>query len=248
MLDFHLHYHQCRHPSNADVRAKKGFIRFEENSEFNPSKLLPSIKTNKVLKANKNKRYPKNRDLSMTVIKSGRLAIQGGRTKREESKLNSSMSRDSSNREKRIQFPMSRKEASLILQEYLYDYEQMEILDYDKIYYIDINGRKDPDSREGGLKCKNSKKEKPSKSEFNNGFDNENGDYLYAMKDHIAYRYELMKELGKGSFGSVIKAFDHMKKEFVALKILRNRKKLHKQGMVEINLIKTLNKDDPSDK
>lgn len=68
------------------------------------------------------------------------------------------------------------------------------------------------------------------------------------MNDHIAYRYEITKELGKGSFGVVLKAFDHMNKEFVALKILRNRKKLHKQGIVEIKLIEHLNKDDPQDK
>lgn len=94
----------------------------------------------------------------------------------------------------------------------------------------------------------NNQKLKPPDTEFNHGFDNENGDYLYSINDHFAYRYEILKELGKGSFGSVLQAFDHMKKEFVALKILRNRKKLHKQGMIEINLLETLNEDDQEDK
>lgn len=39
-----------------------------------------------------------------------------------------------------------------------------------------------------------------------------------------------------------------LNKEFVALKILRNRKKLHKQGLVEVKLIEHLNKNDPGDK
>ena len=47
------------------------------------------------------------------------------------------------------------------------------------------------------------------------------------MYDHIDYRYEIIDILGKGSFGSVVKAFDHKKKEFCAIKIIRNKKKFH---------------------
>jgi dual specificity tyrosine-phosphorylation-regulated kinase 2/3/4 len=68
------------------------------------------------------------------------------------------------------------------------------------------------------------------------------------MHEHIAYRYEPVKKLGKGSFGIVIKVFDHKNKEFVALKILKNKKRLYKQGLVEAKLIDTLNKADPEDK
>jgi serine/threonine protein kinase len=42
------------------------------------------------------------------------------------------------------------------------------------------------------------------------------------INEHIAYRYELIKKIGKGSFGIVVRAFDHKTKEFVALKILKN--------------------------
>jgi len=54
--------------------------------------------------------------------------------------------------------------------------------------------------------------------------------------------------LGKGSFGIVVRAFDHKKKEFVALKILKNKERLYKQGLVEAKLIETLNRNDPEDK
>jgi serine/threonine protein kinase len=45
------------------------------------------------------------------------------------------------------------------------------------------------------------------------------------MKDHIAFRYEILGFLGKGSFGIAVKAFDHKRKEEVALKIIKNKKK-----------------------
>ena len=48
------------------------------------------------------------------------------------------------------------------------------------------------------------------------------------MNEHIAYRYEIVKRLGKGSFGIVLKVFDHKTKEYVALKILKNNKRLYK--------------------
>ena len=57
---------------------------------------------------------------------------------------------------------------------------------------------------------------------YNHGFDNEQQEYIVVMNEHIAYRYELVKRLGKGSFGIVLRAFDHKTKEVVALKILKN--------------------------
>ena len=46
----------------------------------------------------------------------------------------------------------------------------------------------------------------------------------------------------------MLRCFDHKEKEFVALKILKNKKRLYKQGLVEAKLIEALNKKDPEDK
>lgn len=82
----------------------------------------------------------------------------------------------------------------------------------------------------------------------NHGFDNESQEYNILMNEHVGYRYEFVKKLGKGSFGIVMKAFDHKLKEFVAVKVLKNKKRLYKQGLVEAKLIESLNKSDPDDK
>lgn len=40
--------------------------------------------------------------------------------------------------------------------------------------------------------------------EHNFGYDDENGDYKYSENDHIGYRYQIIKFLGKGSFGTAL--------------------------------------------
>lgn len=228
-----LMFPEVSHPSlqNAIGTSKNG----DKNKIKSNSKLFPSINTKKDLSASHTKRTPKNRDLSMTVIKSGRLALQDESHTSHDFKTNSSMRREKGPKKNVVQFPLNRKEAFIALEELLYEYEQLEILDYDKIYFFNVKDRR-------------SKKIKQPEGESNFGFDHNSGDYKYQLHDHVAYRYEIIRELGKGSFGVVLRAFDHLKKEFVALKILRNKKKLHKQGLVEIKLIETLNKNDPEDK
>ncbi len=61
----------------------------------------------------------------------------------------------------------------------------------------------------------------------NNGFDTDSNEYLSRINEHICYRFEIVKKLGKGSFGVVLKAYDHKKKEYVALKILKNKSRLY---------------------
>ena len=82
----------------------------------------------------------------------------------------------------------------------------------------------------------------------NNGFDNDKNEYIAEEGQHIAYRFEIMGRLGKGSFGQVFKCYDHKKGETVALKILRNKKRLYKQGLIEAKILDQLCDNDPEDK
>jgi dual specificity tyrosine-phosphorylation-regulated kinase 2/3/4 len=74
------------------------------------------------------------------------------------------------------------------------------------------------------------------------GFDDERGDYLIVNHDHISYRYEVLDMLGKGSFGQVAKCYDHKTGEYVAIKIIRNKKRFHCQAVVEVKILNNLNK------
>lgn len=49
----------------------------------------------------------------------------------------------------------------------------------------------------------------PAKGVSDGGYDDENYHYRVKLGDHIAYRYEIVKELGRGTFGVVISAIDH---------------------------------------
>ena len=46
----------------------------------------------------------------------------------------------------------------------------------------------------------------------------------------------MLKEIGKGSFGQVIKAYDHKTHQHVALKIMRNEKRFQRQAQEEIKV------------
>jgi dual specificity tyrosine-phosphorylation-regulated kinase 2/3/4 len=42
-----------------------------------------------------------------------------------------------------------------------------------------------------------------------------------------------------------VKGFDHKSKELVAIKVIRNKKRFHKQAMVEVRILDHLKTNDP---
>jgi len=77
-------------------------------------------------------------------------------------------------------------------------------------------------------------------SATNFGYDDERGDYNIILGDHLAYRYEVVDVLGKGSFGQVVRCIDHKTGGLVAVKIIRNKKRFHQQALVEVNILQKL--------
>ncbi|CAG9315243.1 unnamed protein product [Blepharisma stoltei] len=78
----------------------------------------------------------------------------------------------------------------------------------------------------------------------NHGFDDAKANYLLYKHDHLAYRYEILKVLGKGSFGQVCECFDHKNNESVAMKIIKNKKQFLPQSAVELKVLKTIMEED----
>ena len=68
----------------------------------------------------------------------------------------------------------------------------------------------------------------------------------YEKKCEIIFhlRYEILKVIGKGSFGQVLKVYDHKTHQHVALKMVRNEKRFHRQAQEEIRILEHLRKQD----
>lgn len=64
--------------------------------------------------------------------------------------------------------------------------------------------------------------------------------YICHAHDHIYYRYELIKGLGKGAFGKVYLVFDHKEKKEKALKIIRAEDRFVRQSRLEAHILKKM--------
>ena len=75
---------------------------------------------------------------------------------------------------------------------------------------------------------------------FNEGFDDDGGNYVVQIGEEIAQRYIVSDILGKGSFGIVVKAHDHRRDENVALKMIKNKPQFTAQAKIEIDILSKL--------
>lgn len=82
---------------------------------------------------------------------------------------------------------------------------------------------------------------------FNDGYDDENADYIVRVGELFNDRYEVIGSLGKGSFGQVVKGFDRLTGEYVAVKIIKNKTPFYNQALIEIRLLQHMNSKDPDD-
>lgn len=106
-------------------------------------------------------------------------------------------------------------------------FERGEIVDYNSIYFCGMENAK---KHVGDLNAETA----------NFGYDDERGDYNIVAGDHLAYRYEIIDILGKGSFGQVVRCIDHRTGGLVAIKIIRNKKRFHQQALVEVDILQKL--------
>ncbi|XP_029453093.1 dual specificity tyrosine-phosphorylation-regulated kinase 2 [Rhinatrema bivittatum] len=125
--------------------------------------------------------------------------------------------------------PMTPEQAMKQYMQKLTAFEHHEIFNYPEVYFLGPNAKK----RQGVIGGPN-----------NGGYDDEQGSYVQIPHDHVAYRYEVLKVIGKGSFGQVVKVYDHKVHQHVALKMVRNEKRFHRQAAEEIRILEHLRKQD----
>ncbi|CAM9317909.1 unnamed protein product, partial [Lampetra planeri] len=61
---------------------------------------------------------------------------------------------------------------------------------------------------------------KPRGGDNNDGYDDDNNNYIPVRKEQVHYRYEVQKKIGEGGQGLVLQCLDHKTKTLVAVKML----------------------------
>ncbi|XP_024516982.1 dual specificity protein kinase YAK1 homolog isoform X1 [Selaginella moellendorffii] len=86
----------------------------------------------------------------------------------------------------------------------------------------------------------------PSAGVSNNGLDNKNSDLILAVNGIIynpKHRYVVKEMLGQGTFGQVVKCWSDRENGYVAVKVIKNQPAYYQQALVEIEILKMLNRD-----
>jgi hypothetical protein len=132
---------------------------------------------------------------------------------------------DMNNRRKRswdeMKLPVNPSTVIKLFSHLLSDWEKEEIVKYTSVYYI------------GELAKSNE-----------HILDDESGYLNVSAHDHICFRYEVIKVLGKGTFGQVVEVYDHATSRSLAMKIIKNHREFYEQALDEINILKLLKDND----
>lgn len=70
--------------------------------------------------------------------------------------------------------------------------------------------------------------------------DDANHDYIIRPGEIFNLRYEIDSLIGRGSFGQVVRAYDHIEHCLVAIKIIKDKKAFYDQAKIEVNLLKLI--------
>ena len=81
----------------------------------------------------------------------------------------------------------------------------------------------------------------------NNGWDDDNYDYIVTGGELFYSHYVIKERIGKGSFGQVVRAVDTRTNKDVAIKIIKSKKPFLLQAKTEIELLTHLGERDPGD-
>lgn len=128
-----------------------------------------------------------------------------------------------------FQLPYTHDEAISVVGHRLTAFELHEIKRFSEIYFT-------------GTNCKKIQAEmsQTGPGYRNHRFDDENDNYIIVPHDHILYRYQIIGKIGEGTFCKMIKAYDHKRRRFVAIKMIRNNEYFNKLLETEISILEKL--------
>lgn len=115
------------------------------------------------------------------------------------------------------------------------------------VYYHRKKARAEKRAREKAAATESSGRKK-ERLILNDGYDDENNDYIISIGEKWMDRYEIQSVIGKGSFGQVVKAYDMLDNDPVAIKIIKNKKPFYNQAQIEVHLLELMNKHDTNSK
>lgn len=108
------------------------------------------------------------------------------------------------------------------------------------VYYESRDARRAARQKEKGMK-------QGAGGTNNNGWDDENYDYIITQGEMFYGRYKIKERIGKGSFGQVVRAEDVESHREVAIKIIKSKKPFLMQAKTEIELLTHLWEKDQDD-
>ena len=93
---------------------------------------------------------------------------------------------------------------------------------------------------------------RPDQPRFNNGYDNENHDFILRVHDAIRSPngdvYEVLDLLGVGTFGQVVKCLELGSSRTVALKVVKNQEAYLRQALMEVYVLQMLHRTFPAER
>ncbi|KAL7778171.1 hypothetical protein CFE70_004847 [Pyrenophora teres f. teres 0-1] len=221
-------------PGNAGIRVVSGHVDASNNQ---PTQKSSSILTpmQRMLGTKSSSNMLKSRNLDSNLDRDDMLADEEMKKLASKRKDFEHAARDVDELRKRATAKERVSPSDAMRMANLNIFERGEIIDYKEVYFC---GTKNAKKHVGDLNAQTA----------NFGYDDERGDYNIVLGDHLAYRYEVVDLLGKGSFGQVVRCVDHKTGGLEAIKIIRNKKRFHQQALVEVNILQKLREWDPDNK
>lgn len=75
--------------------------------------------------------------------------------------------------------------------------------------------------------------------------DDQDGHFFFHTGENFTPRFKIMRKVGEGTFGRVVECWDRMRRDYVAVKVIRNVQKYRDAAMIELEVLSTLAANDP---